>query len=123
MLSPLSKLLKYLFRSPELRKNRSRAVWSTVGVIGLLLLWLAWVPMPYSMTVPGVVQSQQRTVLFAEAGGVLDALRVRDGQHVRAGDVLMVFRHPDLELEHELMGQQLVEVRWLMRHATERSMA
>lgn len=123
VLSPLSKLLKYLFRSPELRKNRSRAVWSTVGVIGLLLLWLAWVPMPYSMTVPGVVQSQQRTVLFAEAGGVLDALRVRDGQHVRAGDVLMVFRHPDLELEHELMGQQLVEVRWLMRHATERSMA
>jgi putative peptide zinc metalloprotease protein len=123
VISPFSNLVKYLLDSPELRHNRTRAASSTAVVLGLIVAWLAWVPMPYSMTVPGVVQSQQRTVLFAEAGGVLEALRVRDGQYVRAGDVLMVFRHLDLELEHELTGQQLVEVRWLIRDATERSMA
>lgn len=122
-LSPVSKLITYLTRSPELRSHRARAVSSALGVIGLVWVLVAWVPMPNSITLPAVVQSQQRSAIFADSGGVLTELHVRSGQTVQAGETLMVLEHPEMELEYQLTGQQLIEVRWLIRLATERSMA
>lgn len=123
VLSPLGKLIKYLARSPELRKHRRRSVYAALAAFSAVGIALSWIPLPYSMVAPGVVQSEQRTTMFAEAGGVLAELPVRDGQRVRAGEMLMRFDNPDLELDYLITGQQLVELRWLIRRATERAQA
>lgn len=123
LVSPLSKLIKYLTQSPELRSHRPRAVLSALGVLGLVWILIAWVPMPNSITLPAVVQSEYRSAVYADAGGVLAELRVRSGQAVDEGDVLMVFDNPEIELEYQLIGHQLIEVRWLIRQSTDRSVA
>lgn len=119
ILGPLVKLTKYLYNNAELRKNRSRAVWATGISFMLITLILTQLPMPYSIIAPGVVQSDQRTALFAESGGKLTDLYVRNGDLIDPGQVIMKFSHPDLELEYELIGYQLVETRWMMRQAAE----
>jgi putative peptide zinc metalloprotease protein len=119
VVGPTAKLLKYLSTSPELRKDRIRPAWvSALTVLGVLLV-LTQLPMPYAISAPGVVQSDQRTTLFAQSGGTLESLLVRSGDSVDEGQVLMRFSHPELELETVVTESQLREARWLQRQAIE----
>ncbi len=119
IVGPSVKLIKYLYASPELRKNRSRAIWITLGSLAGTVLLLTQLPMPYAIKAPGVIQSDQRSAIFAESGGTLSELLVRSGDEVSNGQVLMRFSHPDLELEYDLTGYQLIETRWMIRQAAE----
>ncbi|TVQ68580.1 MAG: hypothetical protein EA373_10440, partial [Oceanospirillales bacterium] len=119
IIGPSVKLIKYLYSSAELRKHRSRSSWLAVGSISLVIILLTQLPMPFSIKAPGVIQSDQRSTLFAESGGTLMELYVRSGDEVEVGQNLMHFSHPDLALEYELIGHQLIETRWMIRQATE----
>lgn len=119
LLWPGFKLLRYLSRSGELRRNRARAAFTALGALGLVIVLLATWPMPQSLRAPGVVESVERSTVFARAGGVLVELHARSGERVEAGSTLLRFVNPALELDHELTGQQLIEVRWLLRRAVE----
>lgn len=118
ILGPLQKLLRYLIKSGEVRNKRLKS-----GVIALttplvVVVLLATLPFPHSLKAPGVVESTQRQTLYAEAGGQLVRLEAQPGQWVSAGQVLLAFEHPELELDYELTGQQLIETRWLLRQAS-----
>ncbi|WP_027389208.1 hypothetical protein [Chrysiogenes arsenatis] len=119
LIGPTLKLVQYLRKSSELRQNRRRAIVVSAVTPLLILLVLATFPLPYALVAPGVLLSEQRMPLYAEAGGTLTALVVRSGDTVQQGSVLMEFINPELELEYELTGQQLVETRWLIRKATD----
>lgn len=121
LVGPAIKLTSYLRQHGELGHGRTRAVLLTL--FGFLLTgWvLATVPMPNGMRAPGVVEAVERTEIFSGAGGKLRALDAADGQTVRAGDVLLSLLNPELELERELTGQQIIEVRWLLRRAVDQS--
>lgn len=123
LLGPAIKGIKYLGRSPELQQGRPRAIGLAVLALALVATLLATWPMPQGLRAPGVVESAERTRLFAGAGGQLQALYVDDGEPVEAGEVLLRLRNRALELERELTGQQIVEVRWLLRRAVDQSSA
>nr|WP_256365624.1 biotin/lipoyl-binding protein [Spiribacter salilacus] len=77
--------------------------------------------MPQGLRAPGVVEATERTTLFAAAGGQLEQVSVDDGQPVVAGQVLLELSNETLTLERELTGQQIIEVRWLLRRAVNQS--
>jgi HlyD family secretion protein len=64
----------------------------------LFLGWAALVPLDAGVNAPGTiaVSGNSQTVQHKE-GGVITAINVREGQHVRAGDVLIELSAPDLK--------------------------
>lgn len=65
-------------------------------VLGLPLL--AW-PWPDATVAQGVLWMPERALVRAEVDGRIDEVRVRDGQPVRAGDVLLRLQAPDLQAQ------------------------
>lgn len=121
LVGPAVKGVKYLARNGELQHGRPRAVALALVALGLVITLLAAWPMPQGLRAPGVVEATERTTLFAAAGGQLEQVSVDDGQPVVAGQVLLELSNETLTLERELTGQQIIEVRWLLRRAVNQS--
>ena len=118
---PLGKLFKYLSHNQQLRKNRTRAWFVSLSLIIGILLGLSSIPVPYNIKAPGVILSQENSQLFTQSGGKLLQAETRSGVRVEKGDVLAQFDNPDLLQQRRLIDEQLIETRWLMRQALERS--
>lgn len=119
IVAPTYKLLRYLTRSAEVQRMQGQAIGITLASVLLVGLLLAALPMPQGLRAPGVVAAAERMTLYADSGGQLLEVMVRSGDPVVQGQPLLRFSHPQLELERELVGQQVIEVRWLLRQATE----
>lgn len=117
LIGPTFKLIKYLAKSSELMKNRSRAVYSALGMLSLVVIFLVYVPVHNRMTLPGVIENLDKQVIFAQGGGTLLSLVVESGQAVTQGDIVYQFSNPELELERETARFQLVEVQLLIRQS------
>lgn len=86
-----------------------------VGLIILLLSfglfggWATLAPLNSAALAPGVVtvKSYRKTVQHLE-GGIVRELRVRDGDQVNAGDVLLVLDNTQARAETEMMRSQLI---------------
>lgn len=86
-----------------------------VGLIILLLSfglfggWAALAPLNSAALAPGVVtvKSYRKTVQHLE-GGIVRELRVRDGDQVKAGDVLLVLDNTQARAEAEMIRSQLI---------------
>ena len=94
-LQQLGGFVRALARAPKISR-----VWLAAGIV--LCLVGAATLVPYSQHVhgTGIVQVEpefQQRLTVPRPGGFLHEVHVRDGQQVRAGDVLAVFRNPDLE--------------------------
>lgn len=83
------------------RHEAGRQAFVTLGVLGLLAALLL-VPLPYTVRIPAVLTSTQQAPAFAPRPARLDAVRVHQGQTVRAGDVLMALSAS--EIEQQLVG-------------------
>ena len=67
------------------------------GFFLLFLGWAALMPLDAGVTAPGVIAvSGNRQTVQHKDGGVVTALRVREGQHVKQGQVLIELAAPDL---------------------------
>lgn len=114
---PLFKLFKHLVQNPTVRPTRKRAWTVTVGCAMAMFVGIGLIPVSDHLEAPAVIQSQSKSTLFSEAGGILAQLNVRDGQRVQQGDVLMVFENPELDFTlRQLEGQQQ-ELDWRLRSA------
>jgi HlyD family type I secretion membrane fusion protein len=102
-------------RVPPLRKQLGKT--AVIGVIivvvffGILGTWAATAPLSGAAIAAGVVspQGSRQTVQHLE-GGIIRELRVREGQPVRVGDVLIVLQ--DLKPQADL-GQLMAQLRYL----------
>jgi HlyD family type I secretion membrane fusion protein len=64
----------------------------------LFLGWAAFVPLDAGVNAPGTIAvSGNRQTVQHKDGGVVTAINVREGQHVRAGDVLIELSAPELK--------------------------
>jgi putative peptide zinc metalloprotease protein len=118
---PFGKLIKYLSTSQEIRKNRSRAWFASFSLIIGILLGLSFIPVPYNIKAPGVIQSQERSQLFTQSGGELTKAERRSGIWVEKGDLLAQFENPDLLHQKQLIKEQLTEIGWLVRQTLNHS--
>ncbi len=96
LVAPLVKFVNYLLTSAELDRVRSRAIGSTVFLLGGLILFLGVVPFPSYFRVQGLVQAVGRRDLVVGAPGwVVEASAISD-REVRKGTLLLRLENPDL---------------------------
>lgn len=82
-----------------------------LGVLGGGLLLAAFVRMDAAAHAEGqVVVSGQRKAVQHRDGGVVGALNVREGQHVREGDVLIRLAAADVEAQERALGTQVTRL-------------
>ena len=69
-----------------------------VVAVLLLIAFLAVYPVHFTLTGDGTLQPVLRRDVFAAVEGQVDQVLVKHGQKVKAGDVLLVLRNPDLDV-------------------------
>jgi putative peptide zinc metalloprotease protein len=107
---PLWKMAAHVFTSPQLHRNRRRAVRLTVGVAAALLVALFVVPAPHHATTQGVVWLPEEAHVRAGSDGTIVRIAAPEGARVRAGQLLVEASHPILETEVERLGGRLREL-------------
>jgi putative peptide zinc metalloprotease protein len=118
---PLFKLVKYLSTSLKLRKNRRRAWFASVGVLFLFIGFLSFIPLPYAIYAPGVLQANESKQMFTQSGGKLVFALPETGAWVEKGTVLAKFENADLYQQRVFTQQQIIEIEWQMRQALQKS--
>lgn len=115
---PLVQFLR--FSSEQLRFDRLR-YWRGAAILSMLglvvIATVAWMPLPTSIRLPGVVQYPRDAMVRSGADGFLRVLHVRHGQTVRQGDLLFEIENRRLVSESESLQLQLEKNRWLSRKA------
>ncbi len=111
---PLYKLLQYLATSPELLRNRQRAVLSTAAAAAVLAVALGLVPIPEHGRAEGVVEARQLAVVRAGTDGFVSAFEPSGVRTQQDGAPLLT--SINLELEARIAAVEadrvLTEVRW-----------
>ena len=97
VITPAFRLIRYLATHAELDKHRRRAVWTTVCVVAGVLSFLQFFPWPRHLVANGIVEAAHFSPLTTEAAGYVSSVNGRPGAAVKAGDVLVVLRNPELE--------------------------
>jgi multidrug efflux pump subunit AcrA (membrane-fusion protein) len=84
-----------------------RRRWKILGAAVLVvLLGLVLIPFPLKISAEGTLQPDHRQSLFAPTDGIVERIEVSHGEHVKAGQVLLVLRDPKLEIEERrILGE------------------
>jgi putative peptide zinc metalloprotease protein len=94
------------------RHEVGRQAFVTMGVVVILAAVLL-VPLPYTVRIPAVLTATEQAPAFAPRPARLEAVRVRQGETVRAGQILMALSASEIE-------QQLAAARERERLLNER---
>lgn len=84
---------KWIVSAKTLPKTVTIAAAVLVAIIGLVI-----VPVPFTLTGDGTLEPVGRRDVFAAVEGQVEQVLVKHGQQVKAGDVLLVLRNPDLDV-------------------------
>lgn len=114
---PAWRFVGYLVNSPQLDRNRLRAVSVVVGTVAGLTVLLQVVPFPNHFRAPGVFQATKHTVLVTRASGLVEELLVVDGAYVEMGAPLLRLANRELELRLAEAQAQLRETIAMERQA------
>jgi putative peptide zinc metalloprotease protein len=94
---PVVKTFKYLALEPELHRKRGRAVAFTLGVVGLVFVLVGLIRFNVYVDAQGIVEPIGKEVVNARWDGFVKDIRVKDGQWVKKGDVLLVQSDPEID--------------------------
>lgn len=114
-LLPLGKFVHWLSTSPQHAEHRVRGWAVSIAMALVVIVGLGAVPAPDHRRASGVVESAQRSGVFAAADGFIDEARVAPGDAVSAGDVIVVGRSPELEANLALVDATLLEIQSVER--------
>ncbi len=93
---PLVKGVRFVFRSPRLRKVRLRALSTTAVAVAIVVLVIGVLPVPYRSLVEGVVWIPEEAYVRAGTEGFVGEVVATPGAPVRRGDVLVLLRDSEL---------------------------
>lgn len=94
-------------------RNLERAGWIVIGVFfGIFGLWSLIAPLNGAVVANGFlkVETNKKSVQHLD-GGIVKDLKVREGDLVRAGDVLIVLDDSQARAEYEVLSQQFLVLR------------
>lgn len=106
---------------PYAARNRPRrlsVVWLLAGMLAVFVLWAAFFEIEQTVRATGQVIPQSRTqVIQAADGGVLEEILVREGQAVKAGQVLARLEVSRAQAGYSESQAKVMSLRAAMRRA------
>ncbi len=122
---PVSKGLKFVMSSRELRERRPRAILFSGGAILAVLLLIFGLPVPHRTLAEGVVWVPEDAVVRAAASGFVVRVAAEPNSHVEAGQLLFECEDPLLRAQAVALRARLreLESRYDQARATDRSEA
>lgn len=114
---PIGKFIHWLASSPNLTDKRARAIGATLAMTALGLVALGVVPFEDHRRAVGVVESERSTDVFFKTDGFVVEARVRPGDPVRQGDILVVADSPERRSELNVARAELAEAESVERRA------
>ncbi len=106
---PIWKGGKFVLRSQEVASKRLRTISISAALLGGLALIFAIIPMPYSGIAQGVVWVPETARVVAESPGFIDALKVRAGDAVGRGDVIVELRNEELAAKVKILKAEVAQ--------------
>lgn len=120
---PLAKFSNYLLTSPELSRQRPRAIMATAVLVFGILGFLQWVPFPYHFRAPGIFQARERTEIVSETAGAIAEIAVPNGARVTTGQLLLRMENRELATELAAATARKQEIEARMLEAREQAVA
>ena len=105
---PVWKMFAHVFTSPQLHRNRARAVQWSLGTVAALLLLLFVIPAPHHANTQGVVWLPEEAHVRAQGDGTITAIAAREGEQVKPGQLLV-------EADHAILAAEVEQLRWRAR--------
>jgi putative peptide zinc metalloprotease protein len=97
---PLYQLFQFFYVPGRMNKVKKNRVWVTLSVVGVALLAVIFIPLPYSVHCTfEMVPEEAGNVVVSTPGMLTESPRVKPGQWVKAGDVIAELSNPDLEAQ------------------------
>ena len=111
LLRPLFLLLNYLWRGRATEAVRTRSRLVAVGAFVIAPLALGFVPVSWSVVVPGILEPRTRESVRAPVSGFVAKVFAGNGEHVTPGTKLCNLRNPELEMRRvRLAGERESEL-------------
>jgi len=116
---PISREIRHWWRERMhiLNHNRGRASLIVAGC----LLALFFVPWQGRISAPALIQPAEQTDIYPIAAAQITAIYARNGDTVKAGDILLEMRAPDLNYRRIIAEQELsvAQARWKLQAASQ----
>jgi putative peptide zinc metalloprotease protein len=98
VVQPLYQLFQFFYVPGRMNKVKKHRVYVTLGVVALAGLAIAFIPLPYSVRCTFEVMPHEAGNVVVSAPGILNELpRVKPGDRVKKGDIIVVLSNPELE--------------------------
>lgn len=102
-------LVTWWHRRGDMHWNRHTA--RSVLLATALAVWL-FVPWQSAVRVPAVLERAQAQVVYAPRAAEVIQLAVHEGDHVRAGQLLVALRSPELDYQLKVAQEQAAHWKW-----------
>jgi putative peptide zinc metalloprotease protein len=121
LMVPLSRFVRYLTTSPELARNRRRAVVSTVGGLAVTIVLVGLVRMPDHYRIEGVVEPAELALIHAETDGFVTGFLPSQSPASPSGRPLVQAVNPELQAQGQSLQAQrrALEVRYKLAQLEE----
>jgi putative peptide zinc metalloprotease protein len=120
---PIGRFIRFLATSSELARNRIRAVGSTLGTLGLIIIFIGIIKVPDYCRVEGIVEPVDLSVIHMETDGFITDY-LQSGKVVGPeGEALIKAVNTELEAEKKTLLAELVGLQTRRRIAEMREIA
>jgi putative peptide zinc metalloprotease protein len=107
---PFGRALWQVVGGQRFRRNRTRAVITTVATIGATSVALLFIPVPLHTTTEGVVWLPETAAVRAGTNGFVRRLLVEPGHKVNSGEALVESEEPTINAELENLRARVSEL-------------
>ncbi len=111
LIMPLWKIGKFFWVPGRIYKVKKSHFYPSLAVVLLLIAAFCWLPLPYSIYAPAVLELRSddystANVLAPKSGGILQEICVKEGQYVDKDQTIAILKNPVLDSElNSLQGQ------------------
>jgi putative peptide zinc metalloprotease protein len=122
---PVAKGLRYVMGSPEIQRQRQRAMLVTFGGLAVVSLFALVVPLPLRTHAEGIVWVPENAEVRASGNGFVQRLLVPPNGMVAQGDPLLLTQDPELDADLVQRGERVrrLEVQYASQMFEERLQA
>jgi putative peptide zinc metalloprotease protein len=109
LVMPLYQAGKFIYQPGRMRKVKKARTAAFFAVTGLIVAGVLLIPTPLRVSGTLVLKPARPQIVYAEVPGRLVDIKVRDGEQVKAGQLLATLSNPEkLREREELQGQQQI---------------